>query len=174
MADEDDLDNPDFEVNPLWYYLQRARENNTDVTCLRCTGPLTRAERARDASWCARCEKGAETSPEEQVMTHPAISMVTEEPTREPVNTGDIYTARLTPGTPLPRWTVFRDGRFTPVGYLEAVYDPRENTWGLVVTDGNLQRIGTHGKRDNPDVPPHVTSYHNALAWLMWREKGIA
>ena len=107
-------------------------------------------------------------------MPHPAESMVSEEPTQEPDGHGPFYTARRTPDTDPPRWTVFRDGQFTPVGYIEAVYDPQERAWGLAVTDGNQRRIGVHGKRDNPDVPPYVDGYHNALAWIMWRLQGIA
>jgi hypothetical protein len=107
-------------------------------------------------------------------MTHPAISLVTEEPTRPAHGQGPFYTARRTPDTDPPRWQVFRDGQFTPVGYIEAVYDPRERAWGLAVTDGNLRQIGTHGKRDNPDVPPYAGSYSDALNWIIWREQGIS
>lgn len=56
MTEHEIPDSPDFEDNPLWYYLQRARENDPGIVCMKCLGPLTRAERAREVSYCAGCE----------------------------------------------------------------------------------------------------------------------
>ena len=84
------------------------------------------------------------------------------------------YTARMNAN--LLRWQVFRDNGLTPVGYLDAVYQPTEsaNGWQLTVADRSNRPIGELGKRAAAGTVPAVDSYSNALVWLLARERGDA
>lgn len=103
---------------------------------------------------------------------HPAIALVTEEPTELD---GRTYTARLTPGTNPPRWQVFSDAALGPVGYLEAVMDERQSDgWMLLVYDGQMRLIGTPG--EDPSGRKDTTkvgSYANALHYIWARLAGL-
>ena len=100
-------------------------------------------------------------------------SLVAESPVRH----GDYtYVARRNAGE--ARWQVFRDGEFTPFGFLEAVHQPTESTrddgWQLAVYGPGHRPVGMRGKRDAPGTVPAVDNFRNALDWLLARERGDA
>jgi hypothetical protein len=102
--------------------------------------------------------------------------LVTEEPV---AYGGHTWTARrnaaaMNPGT--VRWQVFREDGSGPAGYLEAVYQPTESVhdhgWEITVSDPAGLPVGEQGRHAAPGTVPAVSSYRNALAWLLARERG--
>lgn len=104
---------------------------------------------------------------------HPEWDLVSEAPTELG---GRTWTARRNEGE--ARWQVFLDEGFGPAGYLEAVYQPTEATgnggWQIRVFDRRCSPIGELSKRAAPGTVPAVNSYQQALAWLDYRDRGIA
>lgn len=112
------------------------------------------AAKLREAGWLL-------TTPEEVMQQ--MIGLVPEEPVR--YNDGHLYTVSRSPDHEgLPRWQVFRDNEFTPVGYAQGHRCPlMDGAPALVVFDTNNRplRETKPGKDDGC-----VSNWHNVLFTL--------